>query len=96
MSVETKNHVHIQNSPYRFDVNTYAPSQHSNGRGRFSICVSHYVTGSGWDALNPKVAGNEIVEGIANLVSMYEAMGYQHVGMGSSQIREWMKNTWKQ
>jgi len=92
---ETKNHVHIQNAPYRFEVTTYAPDKNSNGRGRFSVQVMAYITGSGWDVLNPTVSGNEILQGILNQVTMYELLGYVHVGLGSGEIRRLMENLWK-
>ena len=96
MEVETKNHVHIQNSPYKFDVTTYAPDKSSEGRGRFSVTVMQYITGSGWDSLNPMVKGNEVMTGFLNQVIMYELMGYKHVGLASKEIERVLENIWNE
>ena len=93
--MEEKRHIHTQAYPYRFDVTTYAPDKSSGGRGRFSISISQYVTGSGWDEMNPMVKGNEVMVGFLNKVIQYELLGYQHVGLASKEIKRMLDNIWR-
>ena len=86
--------VHIQNSPYRFQSQVYAPEKNGNGKPRFAVEVLVYVSGLGMDAINPMTSGNELMIMFRDYVRLKELMGYKHLGLSSDQITNVLKNLW--
>ena len=100
---DTREHIHIQNSPYRFSVSTYAPITETDkmtgkktcGKGRFTIETMVYVTGVGWDVFDMANADNELLLGLYQYVKLYEdVLGYKHEGNSSTQIKNLLENLW--
>lgn len=88
-----REHIHVQNSPFRFQTVMWAPEKGST-KARFAIESMVYVTGMGWDIVDPMTQGNEFWIGFRNYVKMKELSGYVHVGLSSDQLTNMMKNLW--
>ena len=90
---------HIQASPYRFQSKMYSPEKEKGsgkrtGKPVFSVEVMVYVSGAGLDIVDPFNSGNELLVAFRNYIRMKEILGYEHLGLSSDQITQWMKNAW--
>lgn len=83
--------VHTQHYPYSFQSSSYAPVKGSN-KGRFAVESKVFVPGMGWDVVNPYVQNNEFWVSFYYYVLGKEIMGYEHVGLSSTEIKNWMQN----
>jgi len=92
----TREHIHTQRYPYRFQTETYAPLRQTGGtgRGRFSVEAMIYVPGMGWDSVNPFVKGNDFIISFYYYIKMHELMGYEHVGLSAAEIKKMYSNLW--
>ncbi len=101
---EKKEFIHVQNSPYRFQTNTYAPvtvtdpitKKKTCGKGRFSVEVMVYIAGVGWDIVDITNAGNELLIALYKYVKTHEILlGYEHVGLNSEKMKNVLENLWQ-
>lgn len=91
----TRNHIYIQNSPYRFQSVTWAPEKGGDGKVRFAVESMIYVSGMGLDAVNPFTQSNEFMIALRDYIRIKELIGYKHLGMSSTEITILLNNLWK-
>lgn len=92
--VSRREHTHIQNSPYRFQSTVWAPEKNGNGKVRFAVESMIYVSGAGLDSVNPHTQNSDFMIAMRDYILIKEMLGYEHVGLTSSQFTELMKNLW--
>ncbi len=91
-----REHIHIQKYTFRFHSETLSPivsSKGGSGKPRFSVEPMVYISGTGWEIVNPMETGNEFMIGFRNYVRFKELMGYEHTGLTSEQITNTL-NSW--
>lgn len=90
MENSKREHLHVQDVKFRFQSNVLAPVKTVRGMGkpRFSVEPMVYVTGMGWDNVDVFNVGNELVISFYKYVQLKEFMGYEHLGLSSSEIKE--------
>ena len=86
-------HEHIQMTKATFHSESYA-SLVKGGKPRFSVEPMVYVTGAGWNTVDPMARGNEFMIAFYNYVRIKETMGYEHTGLSSSEIKVALENMW--
>ena len=69
-------------------------SKGGSGKPRFSVEPMVYITGVGFEQIDPMAKGNEFMIGFLNYVRMMEIMGYEHTGHSSDEILTYMENMW--
>jgi len=90
-----REHIHIQKYTFRFQSETLAPLKDDpQKRPRFSIEDMMYISGVGWEIVDPTAIGNEYMIGILNYIRMKEGQGYKHTGLNSIQYKEHLEQTW--
>lgn len=96
MSNETthREHTHFQGNPYRFQSTVWAPEKNGNGKVRFAVESMIYVSGAGMDSVNPHTQSNDFMIAMRDYILVKEMLGYEHVGLSSSEFTELMKNLW--
>ncbi len=92
-----REHIHIQKYTFRFHSETLSPiltTKGGSGKPRFSVEPMVYISGTGWEIVNPVETGNELMIGFRNYVRMKELMGYEHTGLTSQEITTTLNNLW--
>lgn len=97
-----REHIHINSDKFQFRVETYAPTVHTDiqtkmktsGKPRFNVEMSEYVSSVGWDNMDIKNVGNEIILGFIKKVEQYETFGYEHNGLSSKELKELYTRLW--
>jgi hypothetical protein len=92
-----REHKHIQMTKATFHHESLAPilqSKGGSGKARFTVEPMVYITGVGFEQVDPMAKGNEFMIGFLKYVEMMEIMGYEHTGRTSEQIRQYMENIW--
>lgn len=92
-----REHKHIQMTKATFHHESLAPiatTKGGSGKPRFSVEPMIYITGVGFEQVDPTAKGNEFMIGFLNYVRTMEIMGYEHTGNTSEQIKQIMENIW--
>lgn len=97
-------HEHKQMTKATFHSETLAPIREKDsktggyiiGKPRFSVEPLLYITGVGWEQVDPMARGNEFMIAFYNYVRIKEIMGYEHTGLSSSEIKTTIENMWGQ
>jgi|APSaa5957512535_1039671.scaffolds.fasta_scaffold262555_1 hypothetical protein len=95
-------HEHRQMTKATFHSESLAPITTTNpntkvktiGKPRFSVEPLIYITGVGWEQVDPMASGNEFMIAFYNYVRMKEFMGYEHTGLSSAEIKITLENLW--
>jgi len=94
----TRDHIHINDTKFRFQSSPYAPipvEKGGSGKSRFAVEDMVYITGLGWDVVDVYNSGNEFAIAFYKYIEFKEFMGYEHIGLTSKQIKERLNNVWK-
>jgi len=86
-------HEHKQMTKATFHSESYA-ALNKGGKPRFSVEPMIYVTGVGWNDVDPMARGNEFMIAFYNYVRIKELMGYEHTGLTSAEIKTTLENMW--
>ena len=92
-----REHRHLQMTKATFHSESYAPVKIKDGgagKPRFSVEPMIYITGVGWEQVDPMARGNEFMIAFYNYVRIKEIMGYEHTGLKSSEIKQRLENMW--
>lgn len=97
-----REHIHIQKYTFRFHSETLSPITSIDpttkakiiGKPRFSVEPMVYISGTGWEIVNPMETGNEFMIGFRNYVRLKEIMGYEHTGLTSDEITNTLNSLW--
>lgn len=94
--ISTREHKHIQMTKATFHSETLAPIKTNGiaGKPRFSVEPLIYITGVGWEIVDPMASGNEFMIAFYNYVRIKELMGYEHTGHTSAEIKTILENMW--
>ena len=90
--------IHVKKQQYMIHSESYAPiplEKRGTNKPRFSIEVSVWVEGGGWDKVDPRTYGNELIMGIYKFVLTKEMMGYEHTGYSSEKIKDVFIDKWE-
>lgn len=82
---------------FKFKSDPLAPIKSKDGkvgRPRFSIEDMIYISGVGWEIVDPNAAGNEYMKGVLNFIRIKEGQGYEHTGLNSIQYKEYLEQLW--
>ncbi len=90
-----REHRHLQMTKATFHSESYA-ALNKGGKPRFSVEPLIYISGVGWEAVDPMARGNEFMIAFYNYVKIKELMGYEHTGLTSVQIKQTLENMWDQ
>src|SRR5690348_16906322 len=93
--LEKKEHIHTQHYPYRFQSTLWAAPKGGDGRAIFGVESMTYITGSGWNEVDPFEQNNKFIIAFINYVKTKELMGYKHAGKSSLELENYFKNLWK-
>jgi len=88
-------HKHLQMTKATFHSESYA-SLVKGGKPRFSVEPMLYITGVGWEQVDPMARGNEFMVAFYNYVRVKETFGYEHTGLTSAEIKIALENMWGQ
>ena len=94
---EIREHRLIQTTKATFHSETLSPIKMVGGRvgkPRFSVEPMVYITGVGWEVVDPMASGNEFMIAFYNYVRIHEMMGYEHTGLSSAEIKQVLENLW--
>lgn len=94
-----REHKHLTMTKATFHSESLAPikiKDGGTGKPRFSVEPMVYITGVGFEQIDPMARGNEFMIGFRNYVRVKELMGYDHTGHTSDQITTMMENIWDQ
>lgn len=90
--------VHKNDTKFIFHHETLAPidqSKGGNGKTRFRVEPTIYITGVGWEALDIMNSGNEFIIGMLHYVRTIETIyGYEHIGNSAKEIKQVLENLW--
>jgi len=92
-----REHKHIQMTKATFHSESYAPIKLKDGgtnKPRFSVEPLVYITGVGYEQVDPFARGNEFIVGFYHYVLMKEMMGYEHTGLSAKEIKTTFENLW--
>jgi len=95
--ISYREHKHINTTKATFHHESLAPilqTKGGSGKPRFSVEPMIYITGVGFEQVDPMARGNEFMVGFRDYVRMMEVMGYQHTGHTSDEITTVMENIW--
>lgn len=88
-----REHKHIQMTKATFHSESYA-ALNKGGKPRFSVEPLIYITGVGWEQVDPMGKQNEFMIAFYNYVRIKELMGYEHTGESSATIKVILENLW--
>ncbi len=97
MSIDIREHKHIQMTKAYFHSETLAPlkmADGTKGKPRFSVEPTVYISGVGWEAVDPMASQNEFMIAFRDYVRVKELFGYEHTGLSADQITTVMENLW--
>ena len=89
--------IHVKKQQYMIHSEPYAPisiEKRGTGKPRFSIEVSVWIEGGGWDKVDPRTYGNELIMGIILFIEMKESLGYEHTGSSAEKIKKLYTEKW--
>jgi len=92
-----REHRHLQMTKATFHSESLAPLKlpdGTKGKPRFSVEPLIYITGVGWEQVDPMARGNEFMIAFYNYVKLKEMFGYEHTGLSSVEIQQVLENAW--
>ena len=92
--ISIREHKHIQTTKASFHHECFAPAKGTDV-ARFAVEPSVYITGVGFEQVDPMARRNEFMIGSRDYVRMIELIyGYKHLGNSSEQMSQVMENLW--
>lgn len=95
---EQRIHIHKHDTKAIFHHETLAPipiEKGGTGKTRFRVEPSVYITGVGWEQIDPMNSGADFMIGMRNYVRTIELLyDYEHLGKSSDEITQTLENLW--
>lgn len=93
----TREHIHTQKYTFRFQSESLAPvkvKDGGSGKPRYSIEDMLYISGVGWEIVDPTASGNEYMLGILKYMRQKELQGYEHTGLSADEYKKKLEELW--
>ena len=81
--------IHIQQENFRFHSRPYAG-------GKFAVEANVYINGAGWEKIDPRVAGNDLMVQYLKFIQGLEYIGYTHNGLSGDELKAKLEKDWGQ